>query len=162
MTASGAATHAPRLREIGDKEGPAMRLGQRRRDRTYAAPIGVGLDHRRAFRLGALAQRLEIRGDIRQIDLEDAARLRFRRPVEGHAGCKPFVVDQEAAAFVDDFSVDRALNDDMRALLDGQAAKQIAANVKGAVPLHDRVIENRAMNIGRAADQQRPVLGSLF
>jgi hypothetical protein len=110
----------------------------------------------------ALAQRVEIHGDVRQIDFEDAARLRLRRPVDRDAGRKPFVVDQEAAAFVDDFSVDRALDDDVRALLDGQATKQIAANVKGAVSLHDRVIENRTMNIGRAADQQRPVLGSLF
>jgi hypothetical protein len=71
-------------------------------------------------------------------------------------------MDQEPTAFVDDFSVDRAFDDNVRARFDGQATENITANMKGAVPLHDRVVENRAMDIGRAADQQRPVLGSLF
>ena len=71
-------------------------------------------------------------------------------------------MDKEPAASVNDFAVDRTFDDNVRARFDGQATENITANMKSAVSLHDRVIENRTMDVGRAADQQRLVLGSLF
>jgi hypothetical protein len=48
-------------------------------------------------------------------------------------------MDLEPAAFVDDPAVDRAVNDDTGAGLDGQAAEKVATHMQRAIPLHDRI-----------------------
>ena len=74
------ATHPPRLGEIGDEESLATGFGERGRDLFDAAAIAVGLDHGGAFRRhGAASERAPVGFDGREIDGEDAARLRRRR-----------------------------------------------------------------------------------
>jgi len=147
---------------LGNEECIAARFGQRAGDRTDAAAIGVGIDHGGAFGLRALGQCLVIRGEIGQIYLQDPASFCFGRALDRDAGGKSLVVDEETAAFVVDFAVDRAFDDDIGAGLDGQATKKIAAHMKRAISLHDRVAEHRAMDFRRTADQQRSAFGALL
>ncbi len=57
-------------------------------------------------------------------------------------------MDLEPAAFVDDPAVDRAVDDNTGAGLDGQAAEQVAAHVQRAVPLHDGIAGDGTVNLG--------------
>ena len=58
--------------------------------------------------------------------------------------------------FIDDFPIDRAFYDDVATRLDRQTAFEIPANMQGTVPLHNCVVEDRAIDIREATDQKWP------
>ena len=79
-----AGAHAARLGDIGHEKRLAARRGELGGDGIDAEPIGVGLDHRRAFhRHELLRQRPPIGLDCREIDGKRPAGLRI-----GQRGCQ--------------------------------------------------------------------------
>ncbi len=73
-----------------------------------------------------------------------------------------FVVDEELAAFVDDFSFDSSFDDDLRTRLDCQVGQKISADVQGAVLLNDRVVDNGGVDVRRGRSESQPFCGFLF
>ena len=151
----GHRAHAPRLGEIGDKERPAAGFGQGGRDFLDAAAVGVGVEHGGAFAGAAPRQRAPIHDDGGEIDFQNAADFGFQRALGGDEFRDAVVVDDEPAAAIDDLAVDRAFDDDLRAFLDGEATLEVATHVEVAIFLNDRVVVDRPVDVGRAADQQR-------
>jgi hypothetical protein len=117
------------FRNVGDKKSLAAVFGQRSRDRFDTAAIGIAFDHGGAFNRGVFRQPFPIGYDGRQIDPENTASFCFRRPISRNTGRMRFVVNNEPAASIDDFSVDRTFNNDFRARLDCQISQEISANV---------------------------------
>src|SRR5580693_3515461 len=105
--------NAPGLSKIGDEERSAARLGQRFCDPIDSAAVGIALEDGRAFGVGALSKPFPIVGYCSQIDRQGGASLAFRRPFPGNARRQSFVVDDEAASPIDDFSRYRTVNDDV-------------------------------------------------
>ena len=117
------------FRNIGDKKCPTAGFGQRARDRFDAAAIGVAFDHGGAFNLGVFRQSFPIGYNSRQIDLENTASLCFRRPIGRNTCRMRFIVNNEPAPSIYDFSVDRTFDNDLRARLDCQIGQKISTNV---------------------------------
>jgi hypothetical protein len=57
-------------------------------------------------------------------------------------------MDLKSPAFIDDTAVNRAVDHDTGARFDGQAAEKIAAHMQRAVPLHDGVAGDGAVDLG--------------
>jgi len=117
------------FRNIGNKKCAAARFGQRSRDWFDAATVGVACDYGGAFSRGVSRQFFPIGDNRRQIDLENTAGFRFRRPIARNTSRMCFVVDNEPAPFVYDFSVDRTFNNNFRPGLDCQIAQEVSTNV---------------------------------
>ena len=104
------------FRNIGDKKCSAARFGQRPRDWFDAATVGVAFDYGGAFsRGGVFRQFFPIGYNSRQIDLENTASFCFRRPISRNTCSMRFIVNNEPAPFIYDFSVDRTFNNNFRA-----------------------------------------------
>jgi hypothetical protein len=127
---------------------------QRIRDRIDTVAVSVALEDGRAIGIGVLGERCPIECDGGQIDLQDGVGFVGRRPVHDNAFRQPFVVDDETAAAIDDFSCDRTVDKDVRTFLDRQTSDQVSANMQRAMFLDNRVGRNRAANNGGAIDNQ--------
>jgi hypothetical protein len=150
----GRRTNAPCFGKIGDKERSAARFGQRVRDRIDAAAIGVALEDGRAIGIGIFGERCPIKCDGAQIDLQDGVGFVGRRPEHEDAFRQPLVMDDETASAIDDFSLDRTVDEDVRTFLDRQTSDQVSANMQRAMFLHNRVGRDRAANNRGAIDNQ--------
>jgi len=73
-----------------------------------------------------------------------------------------FIVNNEPATSIDDFSIDRTFNNDLRARLDCQVGKEISADVQGAVLLNNGVVNNRAVYVRRADNERQLFCGFLY
>src|SRR6476660_768902 len=120
------------FRNIGNKKSVAARFGQRSRDWFDAAAVGVAFDYGGAFSRSVSRQFFPIGYNSRQIDLENTAGFRFRRPIGRNTSRMCFVVNNKPAAFIDDFSPYRTFNNNLRPGLDCQIPKEISPNVQGA------------------------------
>ena len=69
----------------------------------------------------------------------------------------PAAIHCDARGGIAQAGFDRAFDDDLRPLLDGQAAPDISTDMKCAMPANNGVVDDRAGNIRRAIDQKQSV-----
>ena len=117
------------FRNIGNKKCAAARFGQRPRDWFDAAAVGVVFNYGGAFSRGVSREFFPIGYNGRQIDLENTASFRFRRPIGRNTSRMCFVVNNKPAPFIDDFPAYRTFNNNFRPGLDCQIAQEISTNV---------------------------------
>ena len=117
------------FRKIGYEKTLASGFRQCTHDRINATAISISLDHAGTFNLSMLAEAFPIGCNGCQINFQNAAGLRFRRAIESHAGRKAFVVNDETASSIDDFSINRTFDDHRRTRFNGQIAAEISSNV---------------------------------
>ena len=64
------------------------------------------------------------------------------------------MVDNEAASSINDFSINKSFDDDVRTGLDRQTTDKVSPNMQRAVFLNDRVGGDRTIDCCRATDNQ--------
>jgi hypothetical protein len=82
-----------------------------------------------ALNCGKFREPFPIGHNSSQIDLENSEGLSLRWPSGRNTRRMHFIVNNEPATFIYDFSFDRAFNYDLRAQFDGQIGQQVPANV---------------------------------